>query len=164
METMKVRLIHDKIAKTNKYRGLIHGVSTIGKTEGFWGLYKGLGPTICKQGSNQAIRFLVYNDLSKILKEYIPYTPAIMVAGGVAGAVSVFANTPVDVVKTIMQGEAAKDFKGPMDCVAHIWKNEGVRGFYKGTVPRLSRVVIDVALTFALYEYITNAINTVWPN
>ena len=53
----------------------------------------GLGPTICKQGSNQAIRFLVYNDLSKILKEYIPYTPAIMVAGGVAGAVSVFGNT-----------------------------------------------------------------------
>lgn len=164
METMKVRLIHDKIAGTNKYRGLIHGVTTIGKAEGFWGLYKGLGPTICKQGSNQAIRFLVYNDLSKILKEYLPYTPAIMIAGGVAGAVSVFANTPIDVVKTVMQGEGAKDFKGPLDCAAQIWKNEGVRGFYKGTVPRLSRVVIDVALTFALYEYITSAINSVWPN
>jgi len=87
-----------------------------------------------------------------------------MAAGGLAGGVSVYANTPVDVVKTIMQGEKSKEFSGAMDCARHIWANEGFRGFYKGTVPRLSRVVIDVALTFALYEYITNAINYVWPD
>jgi len=43
-------------------------------------------------------------------------------------------------------------------------KNEGVRGLYKGTVPRLSRVVLDVAITFTLYEYITKAIQVVWPD
>jgi len=164
METVKVRLIHDRIAGTNKYNGLFNGMSVIGKAEGFWGLYKGLGPTIMKQGSNQAIRFLVYNDLFKTLKRSMNETVAMMIAGGCAGAASVYANTPVDVVKTIMQGERSSEFKGPIDCAKDIWKNEGVRGFYKGTVPRLSRVVIDVALTFALYEHITRSINYAWPD
>lgn len=164
METVKVRLIHDRIAGTNKYQGLFNGISVIGRAEGFWGLYKGLGPTILKQGSNQAIRFLVYNDMVKFFKQHINETAAMMIAGGMAGAASVYANTPVDVVKTIMQGEKSKDFNGPMDCARQIWKNEGIRGFYKGTVPRLSRVVIDVALTFALYEHITRTINYFWPD
>lgn len=94
----------------------------------------------------------------------MPETAGMLLAGGIAGAVSVYANTPVDVVKTNMQGEGASKFKGPMDCAAQIWKNEGIRGFYKGTVPRLSRVVIDVALTFVLYEHITNSLNYVWPD
>jgi len=62
METVKTKLIHDKVAGTGKYNGLIHGVTTIAKLEGPAGLYRGLGPTIMKQGSNQAVRFLVYND------------------------------------------------------------------------------------------------------
>merc|ERR1740139_1366351 len=80
METVKVRLIHDKIAGTNKYNGLFNGMSVIGKAEGFWGLYKGLGPTMVKQGSNQAIRFLIYNDLYKTLKTQINDTAAMMIA------------------------------------------------------------------------------------
>jgi len=43
-------------------------------------------------------------------------------------------------------------------------KTEGIKGLYKGTVPRLSRVVIDVAITFTLYEYITMFMNKVWPD
>ena len=31
-------------------------------------------------------------------------------------------------------------------------KNEGIRGLYKGTVPRLCRVVNTVAITFVLIE------------
>lgn len=32
-----------------------------------------------------------------------------------------------------------------------------------GTVPRLGRVVLDVAITFTLYDYIGRALNLVWP-
>lgn len=41
METLKVRLIHDKIAETGKYNGLLHGIQTISNAEGLSGLYKG---------------------------------------------------------------------------------------------------------------------------
>lgn len=53
-----------------------------------------------------------------------------------------------------MQGIHAHEFKGPLDCFMTVFRNEGIRGLYKGTVPRLSRVVLDVALTFTLFDYI----------
>lgn len=45
--------------------------------------------------------------------------------GAVAGAASVFGNTPIDVVKTRMQGLDANKYTGTMDCFVKIWKNEG---------------------------------------
>ena len=71
-------------------------------------------------------------------------------------------NNPVDVVKTKMQSEMAKNFKGPLDCALNIWKNEGLRGFYKGTAPRLTHVIIDVSITFVLYEKLSKLIDEVW--
>ena len=45
--------------------------------------------------------------------------------GGIAGAASVYGNTPVDVVKTRMQGLEAKKYKNTFDCAVKIWKHEG---------------------------------------
>ena len=73
------------------------------------------------------------------------------------------ANAPIDVVKTNMQGLEAKKYKSALDCCTQILKSEGIRGLYKGTVPRLSRVIIDAAVTFTLYEQITKLINNIIP-
>ena len=35
--------------------------------------------------------------------------------------------------------------------------------FYKGTVPRLSRVCLDVAITFMIYESFMDLFNKLWP-
>ena len=84
--------------------------------------------------------------------------------GGFAGACSVFGNTPLDVVKTRMQGLDAKRYKNTFDCAKQIMANEGPKAFYKGTVPRLSRVCLDVAITFMIYDSIMEVINVYWPN
>lgn len=63
METIKVKFINDQRLATPQYRGFLHGVTTIVKTEGFGGLYKGLTATILKQGTNQAMRFGVMETL-----------------------------------------------------------------------------------------------------
>lgn len=34
--------------------------------------------------------------------------------------------------------------------------------FYKGTVPRLGRVCLDVAIVFVIYEEVVKALNVVW--
>ena len=52
--------------------------------------------------------------------------------GGFAGACSVFGNTPIDVVKTRMQGIEASRYKNTMDCARQILVNEGPKAFYKG--------------------------------
>lgn len=34
--------------------------------------------------------------------------------------------------------------------------------FYKGTIPRLGRVCLDVALVFVIYEEVVKILNRVW--
>lgn len=34
--------------------------------------------------------------------------------------------------------------------------------FYKGTVPRLGRVCMDVAIVFIIYEEVVKVLNMVW--
>ena len=157
-ETLKVKLIHDRVKPEPKYSGFFNGVSTIYRNEGFHGVYKGLLPTILRQSSNQAIRFYVYGRTKTKLDQWIPNSPLAVrsaLAGAIAGAASVLGNNPIDVVKTQMQGLDAKRFKNSLDCALWIAKNDGVRGFYKGAEARMTRVVLDVAITFTLVEQIT---------
>jgi hypothetical protein len=37
------------------------------------------------------------------------------------------------------------------DCFKKVYAANGFMGFYMGIVPRLARVVLDVALTFAIF-------------
>ncbi|KAH8420687.1 hypothetical protein KR222_000643 [Zaprionus bogoriensis] len=166
METIKVKFINDQRSANPKFKGFVHGVGEIVKAEGISGIYKGLTPTILKQGSNQAIRFFVIESLKDLYKGDNPNKPVpkllVGVFGAIAGAASVFGNTPLDVVKTRMQGLEAAKYKNTADCALQILKNEGVGAFYKGTVPRLGRVCLDVAITFMIYDSFMDLFNKVW--
>ena len=43
-----------------------------------------------------------------------------------------------------------------------IYANFYIFRFYKGTVPRLSRVCLDVAITFMIYDSIIEMLNKYW--
>jgi len=159
METIKVKFIHDwVISPTPQYKGFIHGVSTIIRQEGISGTYKGLAPTIAKQGSNQMIRFFVFKELEGYIKQKNNNKELNdlqrFICGGLAGAASVIGNTPIDVIKTRMQGLDAKKYKNSLDCFVQILTKEGPLAFYSGVLPRLVRVSMDVAFVFLLYHRI----------
>ena len=161
METLKVKLIHDRFQEQPKFRNFFHGVYMIYKQDGFAGMYKGPLATVARQSSNAGIRFLVYDETKTLIEKHFGFLPKaaiLMLSGGMAGAVNVFANGPIDVVKTNMQGLDAHKYKNSFDCGYQIWKKEGLRGLYKGSVPRLTRLVMDVGLTFTFYEYVTEYI------
>uniref|UniRef100_A0A4W5R2E3 Solute carrier family 25 member 1 n=1 Tax=Hucho hucho TaxID=62062 RepID=A0A4W5R2E3_9TELE len=166
METVKVKFIHDQSSANPKYRGFYHGVREIIRTQGIRGTYQGLTATVLKQGSNQAIRFYVMTSLRNWYKGDNPnkaINPVVTgTFGAIAGAASVFGNTPLDVIKTRMQGLEAHKYKSTLDCALKIMRHEGVRAFYKGTVPRLGRVCLDVAIVFIIYEEVVKVLNTVW--
>lgn len=78
---------------------------------GLSGLYNGVTPTIFKQGTNQAIRFFVMESLKEKYRAHrgdtAPNQPVPKALTGlfgiIAGATSVYGNTPLDVIKTRMQ-------------------------------------------------------------
>ena len=158
MDTIKTRLIHDQLTRApaeRKYRGFFHGVRTIVAEQGLGGVYKGLTATVLKQASNQAIRWLVFLRAKEAMagpggdvgKLGVGHT---LVASVAAGTASVYGNTPIDVVKTRMQGLQAAQYKGTLDCALQILRNEGPRAFYKGATARLARVCLDVTVIMVL--------------
>jgi len=166
METVKTKLIHDQNKPEPRYRGLVHGTSLIVKEEGLRGVYRGLLPTCLKQGCNQAVRFTVFNNLKKTLqgeskRELAPYES--LAIGGIAGFVSVYATMPFDVVKTRMQGLEASQYKSSLDCGVKVVKNEGVLALWKGTTPRLARVMCSSGLIFTFFEHTMRVLNYYFP-
>ncbi|KAI1292314.1 Tricarboxylate transport protein, mitochondrial [Halotydeus destructor] len=166
METVKVKFINDLQNKPPKYHGFVHGVRTIVREEGFRGVYQGLSATVLKQGSSQAIRFFVVESLKDWYRGGDPNKKINKFLlggfGALAGATSVFGNTPIDVVKTRMQSLEAKQYKNTWDCFVQIAKKEGPKGFYKGVVPRLCRVCLEVSVCFMIYDSIMDVFNEHW--
>lgn len=166
METIKVKFINNQRSGAVQYRSFVHGISEIIRSEGLAGVYKGVTATVIKQGSNQAIRFYVMETCRDLYKGDDPKKPVpkllVGAFGAFAGAASVFGNTPVDVVKTRMQGLEASKYKSTADCALRIWREEGAAAFYKGTVPRLGRVCLDVAITFMIYDSFMDLFNKFW--
>lgn len=160
IETIKTRVADDQRKGTAKYKGSIDAVMKIVKADGLGGIYRGLVPTIMKQGTNQAVRFPFQQFYVRVLtsgdesKKGSPLFNGI--AGAMAGASSVLVTMPQDTVKSRMQSESSKEmYSSTLDCFQKILKNEGFAFFFSGTIPRLVRVSLDVGITFTIYPLLS---------
>nr|CAD7268774.1 unnamed protein product [Timema shepardi] len=168
MEVIKVTFINDNRLAQPRYKSFSHGVKTIACDFGIRNLYKGLAPTIVRQGSNQAIRFFVMETGKERYRKGDPsvHVPKAVVGliGVLAGATSVLVNNPVDVVKTRMQGLESHKYKNTVDCFSKIWRLEGTAAFYKGLIPRFSRACMEVAITFMVFDSYIDMFDWIWPD
>jgi solute carrier family 25 citrate transporter 1 len=57
-----------------------------------------------------------------------------------------------------MQGQQASKYKNTIDCAKQIFKEEGIKGLYKGTLPRLGRVVPGQGIIFMSVETIQDTV------
>jgi solute carrier family 25 carnitine/acylcarnitine transporter 20/29 len=73
-------------------------------------------------------------------------------AGSVGGITQVLTGQPFDTVKVRLQTQSHL-YKGVGDCVSKIIKQEGVYGFYKGTLTPLIGVGACVSIQFGALEY-----------
>jgi len=166
VETIKTRVTDDLRKGEGKYTGSVDATMKIIRSEGPMGIYRGALPTCLKQGTNQAVRMplqvMVFDVMSrgdKSLKSNPIYNG---VAGTVAGFISVILTQPQDNVKTRMQGEGAKLYKGTVDCFLQVLKNEGPVQLFAGTVPRGVQVGMTTGCSFAIYPLVTRALNWAW--
>jgi len=152
VETVKTKCIETNMP-------FIKGFKHIVASEGIGGIYQGAAATAMKQGSNQGLRFMWFNEYKRIVTNdgEKPITPLLGLFGGMsAGCFSTLGNNPFDVVKTRMQGTQASQYANTLDCFKQILSKEGAAAFYAGLVPRLGRVVPGQGIIFMSFETIQN--------
>ncbi|TDL28085.1 mitochondrial carrier [Rickenella mellea] len=79
--------------------------------------------------------------------------------GGLAGAFGATIVYPIDLVKTRMQNQRTTVvgqllYKNSLDCVQKVFRNEGVRGFYRGLGPQLLGVAPEKAIKLTVNDLI----------
>ncbi|CAG8456313.1 4863_t:CDS:2 [Ambispora leptoticha] len=168
MDVIKIRLQAQRHSLTDpldipKYRNAAHAAFTIVKEEGVLALYKGVTLTALRQATNQAVNFTVYQEMKKRMKhiqgtkdgqELPSYQHLLM--GGISGAMGPLANAPIDTIKTRIQRSSSpeKGWSRFKSVTVSLIQNEGYFALYKGLLPRLMRVGVGQAVTFAAYERI----------
>lgn len=136
----------------------VKGFKHILATEGIAGVYSGVAATAMKQGSNQGLRFMWFNEYKRIVLNdgEKKSTPLIGLLGGMsAGCFSTLGNNPFDMVKTRMQGSQANQYANTLDCFKQVLSKEGIGALYAGVVPRLGRVVPGQGIIFMSVDMIT---------
>jgi solute carrier family 25 citrate transporter 1 len=159
METIKTKLIQSNMT-------LVPGVKAILNESGVAGLYQGVFATILKQSSNQGLRFMFFNKYKDLMTDnggnqkgsLTPFTA--LLGGMMAGCFSTLGNNPFDVIKTKMQGRDATLYKNTWDCFRTVLRTEGMKGLYKGVVPRMGRVVPGQGIIFMSFESIQSWVET----
>jgi solute carrier family 25 S-adenosylmethionine transporter 26 len=72
--------------------------------------------------------------------------------GAVAGTFSAAVTSPLDRIKTLLMTNSAANGGTVAACAAKIWREEGIRGFAQGIVPRVVYIAPSVAIFFIVYE------------
>ncbi|VVT44944.1 uncharacterized protein SAPINGB_P000586 [Magnusiomyces paraingens] len=153
-----------------KYRNAAHALLVVVREEGFSALYRGVALTAARQASNQGVNFTVYSELKEKLNEWQPQYNGLLpswqtsLIGLVSGALGPLSNAPLDTIKTRMQREGGASKETGASRFLRITKQliaqEGIHALYKGITPRIMRVAPGQAVTFTVYEYIRDILET----
>jgi len=166
---VKVRMFTTQAGSPESYRGLWHGASSIYRTEGVQGLYR--GTTLALFGvSNGAVQFMAYEKMKKwgferkrrqFAKAGKEFTPAddklsntaytLMSGASKLGALAL--TYPYQVVRSRIQNNATAHLYPTIPaCIRRTFAEEGIRGFYRGLGTNFVRVLPGTCVTFVVYE------------
>uniref|UniRef100_A0A1I8FZI2 Solute carrier family 25 member 32 n=2 Tax=Macrostomum lignano TaxID=282301 RepID=A0A1I8FZI2_9PLAT len=150
------------------YRGLMHALSSIYRTQGLTGLYAGVVPNLWGAGASWGLYFLFYEAAKVQLQggDRTARLPAghLMGAAAASGAVTLMFTNPIWVCKTRLclqyglgsgTSVAAHRYRGMLHALYSIARLEGLPGLYKGYLPGLFGVSHG-AIQFLVYEKMKN--------
>lgn len=159
-ERIKTALIDDARG-ARQFNSTMHAVRTVLAEDGIKGLYRGFAGTTMKQASATSVRMGSYNIMKDYEKKHhINQNTAVNFANGaVAGTVTTFTTQPFDTIKTRSQTAKATT---TMEAIASIWKDDGIRAFWRGTVMRLGRTVLAGGVLFTTAEAVAKIINPIF--
>ncbi|KAI1462312.1 mitochondrial carrier [Annulohypoxylon moriforme] len=164
-ERIKTALIDDA-RTTQRFHSPLHCLRTLIHEQGpLRALYAGYLTTTLKQIGTTGFRLGSY----AALKDYersrfganldVNSTAVSFANGAVAGTLTTLATQPFDTVKTKAQQARVVS---TVECVRAVYREDGVKGFWRGTVMRLGRTVMAGGILFAANEQALRGLKAVF--
>lgn len=154
-EAVKIRL---QLQENGKQKSALELVKSLGLK----GMYRGYEWTLLRDVPFNAIYFTLYNVLKT---EFIKHkskkcgantnlsAKELLFAGCVSGTVASAITTPADCIKTCVQS-GSQEFAnvGVLGAARIIYKQNGMRGFFRGVIPRILIISPLFGITFMCFE------------
>ncbi|OQR81608.1 solute carrier family 25, member 30-like [Thraustotheca clavata] len=160
IDVLKVRMqLEGELASTRdmprRYPSFLGGARTIYSGEGIKGFYKGLVPSVARDGFYSGIRLGAYEPMKELLGATDPHhTPLYLkiLAGAITGAFGSALANPTDLIKIRMQGEGNR-YPNVRAAFQDIVEHDGVKGLWKGVGPTMKRAALLTASQIPTYDH-----------
>ncbi|KAI8906655.1 mitochondrial carrier domain-containing protein [Powellomyces hirtus] len=131
--------------------------------EGVKGLQKGLTPAIFREGSKNLFRIGMFDPILTMMHDPSQGKPPAwkrMVAGSLCGVMGAVSCNPFELVKTRLQSSSKSkiavghqhNYTGTWNALTTIYKQDGLRGLYRGAVLSMGRSVFGSGSNLAAYS------------
>ncbi|DBA03703.1 TPA: hypothetical protein N0F65_004120 [Lagenidium giganteum] len=148
-----------KINAQYHYNGMMDGFRQILKSEGFFGLYRGMSGALPRVAVGSGAQLSSYaQSKSMVMATGIEDGFQVQLGASlVSGLAVTTAMNPFDVVSTRLYSQKVVNGKGELydnvfDCIRKTFRAEGIRGFYKGWTAHYFRLGPHTMFTFLLWE------------
>ncbi|KAL7286492.1 hypothetical protein TKK_0019229 [Trichogramma kaykai] len=152
IELAKTRLqLQGGSVNSPRHAGPAQCLRHIYRSEGFRGVFGGLGITLAREIPSFGVYFATYEALTKSDRQIS--TPHMLLAGGTAGTVSWIVSYPLDVVKSRLQADSEGRYSGALDCFRKSVQAEGWICMVRGLNSTIIRAFPTNAATFAVVTW-----------
>ena len=163
----QTRSPHVPSGSTHLY-SLLHHVRDTGRIllairhyEGWPGLFRGLGPSLCGVVPATAVKFYTYGNCKRLANEvmYVQSDSVVVhtISAATAGVVTSVATNPIWLIKTRLQLDKSQrngiggQYRNSLDCVSKVVRQEGIKGLYRGLSASFLGAA-ETTLHLVLYE------------
>jgi len=144
------------------YTGIGNAFVAIYRIEGVRGLWSGMCATVMRDAPFSGLYLMFYNEAKKSAMErrasvapWLPVPTLHFLCGLWAGALASVVTQPPDVLKTHMQLNPQMHRK-VTTTLLFVYRKNGVKGFFRGLVPRTMRRTLMAATAWTVYEQLMN--------
>ena len=145
------------------YRGPTECLQAVWRQQGLRGLYRGLDAMALRDIPSFGLYLVCYEAISSALNSR-GWTDshgvvADVIGGGLAGSISWFSVMPFDVIKSRLQADVDRRYRGIVHCFAQAVQQEGLSVLYRGTLVTCIRGFPVNAATFLVYTKMLKYLN-----
>ena len=164
---LQVQHVSRNIAVEQRYKGLIDCLVRIPREQGFLSYWRGNTINVVRAFPKDAINFASKDKYRSLLRHYVFNGPGShefsarlalnVLSGSAAGATSLTVLHPLDFARTRLAADTGRvtherEFKGLVDCLAKVYKIDGLPGLYRGYLVSVPEIMLFRGCYFGFYD------------